>query len=168
MSAVADERRVPPERWAAELTEALAQGYVVLDVIAAVDERDQPEPGVEVVAELVDPTPGALRRLAVHVRVPDGSVLATVSTLWPGAAWHERVAAELTGVAIEGAEERLLLPTTYDGPPPLAKSAPLAARGSRPWPGAVEPGEAEDTATGRRSPGRRRQRAPGVPEGWPA
>lgn len=192
MAAADDSRRVPPEEWLAALGAARAEGYVVLDLLAAVDERDGVAAGVDVVAHLVDPTPAAVRRVAVVARVPDGAVLASASDLWPGAAWHERAAAELSGVAFEGESRRLLLPPTYDGPPPLAKATPLAARGSTPWPGATEPGEREGSGRAAQSGGeqsadrtgdakgepvgggvgprrvRRRQQPPGVPDGWPA
>ena len=53
----------------------------------------------------------------------------------------------------------LLLPDGFEGTP-LRKSFVLAARASKPWPGAKEPGEGHDSA---RAPGRRRVQAPGVP-----
>ena len=53
----------------------------------------------------------------------------------------------------------LLLPDGFEGTP-LRKSFQLAARASKPWPGAKEPGEGHETA---KSPSRRRVQAPGVP-----
>ena len=50
----------------------------------------------------------------------------------------------------------LLLPEGFEGTP-LRKSFMLAARASKPWPGAKEPGEGHDAP---KSPGRRRVVAP--------
>ena len=53
----------------------------------------------------------------------------------------------------------LLLPDGFEGTP-LRKSFVLAARASKPWPGAKEPGESEHA----KPTGRRRVSAPGVPD----
>jgi NADH-quinone oxidoreductase subunit C len=50
----------------------------------------------------------------------------------------------------------LLLPDGFEGHP-LRKDFVLAARVAKQWPGEKEPGGV---------PSRRRQRPPGVPEGW--
>ena len=55
----------------------------------------------------------------------------------------------------------LLLPEGFEGTP-LRKSFVLAARASKPWPGAKEPGESEAPGTG--SPSRRKLLPPGVPD----
>jgi NADH-quinone oxidoreductase subunit C len=54
----------------------------------------------------------------------------------------------------------LLLPDGFEGTP-LRKSFVLAARASKAWPGAKEPGEG---AEGSEKPGRRKIQAPGVPD----
>jgi NADH-quinone oxidoreductase subunit C len=53
----------------------------------------------------------------------------------------------------------LLLPEGFEGTP-LRKSFVLAARASKPWPGAKEPGESEASS----SPSRRKLLPPGVPD----
>ena len=55
----------------------------------------------------------------------------------------------------------LLLPEGFEGTP-LRKSFVLAARASKPWPGAKEPGESDAHGTG--SPSRRKLLPPGVPD----
>ena len=83
-----------------------------------------------------------------------------------GAAWHERETHEMFGIEVDGFDDGtglglrpLLLPDGFVGHP-LLKSFVLAARASKPWPGAKEPGEGHE---GARAPGRRRVTAPGVP-----
>jgi NADH-quinone oxidoreductase subunit C len=58
----------------------------------------------------------------------------------------------------------LLLPEGFEGNP-LRKSFVLAARVSKPWPGAKEPGESDTHA----APSRRKMLPPGVPDpsSWP-
>lgn len=188
---MSETRRVEHPRWRDELALCRSEGFAVLDLIAVVDESDRAtDPGLDVVAQLFDPTAGRCRRRSVWTRVPAGAVLPSAADVWAGARWHERAAAELSGLLVEGIDgddrqsQRLLLPPSYEGPPPLAKSTPLAARGSTAWPGAVEPGEspaADDTASdgdgdgaavGQDQPGRRRTRRrltpPGVPQEWPS
>ena len=53
----------------------------------------------------------------------------------------------------------LLLPDGFEGTP-LRKDFVLAARASKPWPGAKEPGESDTHA----APGRRKTLPPGVPD----
>ncbi|MDQ2758234.1 MAG: NADH-quinone oxidoreductase subunit C, partial [Actinomycetota bacterium] len=90
----------------------------------------------------------------------------SLTPVFAGAAWHERETHEMFGIAVEGFDDGtglglrpLLLPNGFEGHP-LLKSFVLAARASKPWPGAKEPGEGHDSA---RSPSRRRVQAPGVP-----
>ncbi|MDX6573948.1 MAG: NADH-quinone oxidoreductase subunit [Gaiellales bacterium] len=112
--------------------------------------------------------PAGLDRVLVRTRVPDGTALASVTDLWPGAAWHERETFEMFGVAFDGFEDGtglglrpLLLPEGFEGTP-MRKSFVLAARASKPWPGAKEPGESDAHGTG--SPSRRKLLPPGVPD----
>ncbi|MEU4764910.1 NADH-quinone oxidoreductase subunit C [Actinosynnema sp. NPDC023794] len=89
---------------------------------------------------------------------PD-DVLPSVADRWAGAAWHEREAAEMFGIALaDGEPAHLLLPDGFGGHP-LRKDFVLASRVVRPWPGRLEPGE-----DGTSSPSRRRAAPPGVPD----
>ena len=99
----------------------------------------------------------ALRRKLFRTRVPDGSSLASLTGVFRGAAWHERETHEMFGLDFDGFDDGtglglrpLLLPDGFEGTP-LRKSFVLAARASKPWPGAKEPGESEHAKpTGRR------------------
>jgi NADH-quinone oxidoreductase subunit C len=103
----------------------------------------------------------------LRTRVPaDDLVVPSATGVWPGAAWHERETHEMFGVDFAGFDDGtgmglrpLLLPDGFEGTP-LRKSFVLAARASKPWPGAKEPGESDAHA----SPSRRKTLPPGVPD----
>ncbi len=115
-------------------------------------------------------------RLQIHTRIPPGGSAPSLTGLWPGAAWHEREAWEMFGLAFDGFTDHTgagLRPLLLDGldgpdgpggggpgaemrstaggpepsyPPPLRKAVLLPARTGTPWPGAVEPGESPSDA----------------------
>lgn len=170
---VVENRRVAPAEWAGAVRTARDEGYAFFDWLSAVDETDGEEPGFDVVCHLIDVSRagggGGLRRLLLHTRLPQESALASVTGLFAGAAWHERETHEMFGIGFEGFDDGtgmglrpLLLPEGFEGTP-LRKDFVLAARASKPWPGAKEPGEGEGS-TARRSPSRRRLLPPGVPD----
>jgi NADH-quinone oxidoreductase subunit C len=163
---------VPASRWHDALAFARDElGLDFFDWLSAVDQTDAEPAGFDVVAHLVrapDETSTGLDRMLLRTRVADGAALASATDLWPGAAWHERETFEMFGVGFEGFEDGtglglrpLLLPEGFEGTP-LRKSFVLAARASKPWPGAKEPGESEAHGTG--SPSRRKLLPPGVPD----
>lgn len=184
-------RDVPLAQWSAALTSARDEGFDFFDWLTAVDESDAPEnPGFDLVCHLMNSSTGrssqsqnqsGLARLLVRTRVPEGQSAASATVLWTGAAWHERETHEMFGIDFEGFDDGtglglrpLLLPNGFDGTP-LRKSFVLAARASKPWPGAKEPGEGAggaDEASGGEGhgtkpdkPGRRKTvQAPGVPD----
>jgi NADH-quinone oxidoreductase subunit C len=162
---------VPREQWTAALGRARdVLGCDMLDWLSAVDEPDGEPPGVDVVAHLVETrsAPGTVRRMLVRTRLPAGDLtLASLTALWPGAAWHERETHEMFGVDFPGFTDRsgrglrpLLLPDGFCGTP-LRKSFVLAARAAKPWPGAKEPGESGEAHA---APSRRKLLPPGVPD----
>lgn len=136
------------------------------------DTDGAPGPGLEVVCHLMDVRHlggGGLRRLLLRTRVPEGTSLGSVTGVFAGAGWHEREVHEMFGLPVEGFDDGtgmglrpLLLPDGFEGTP-LRKSFQLAARASKPWPGAKEPGEGGG-ATAKRAPSRRRLLPPGVPD----
>ncbi|MGO0575298.1 NADH-quinone oxidoreductase subunit C [Ornithinimicrobium panacihumi] len=177
-----EQRRVEPGEWHDVVKGLRADGYAFFDWLSAVDQTDAPEaeegegqggpgPGFDVVCHLMD-VRSPLRRVLLTTRVSDGAALASVTDLYPGAAWHERETHEMFGIGFDGFEDGsgeglrpLLLPDGFEGTP-LRKSFQLAARASKPWPGAKEPGEGEGSTT-KRAPSRRRLLPPGVPdESW--
>lgn len=174
---VVQERRVEPGEWVSAVRAARDEGYGFFDWVSAVDETDAPEdadpgPGLEVVCHLMDVRRTGehrLRRLLLRTRVPEGTALGSVTGVFAGAGWHERELHEMFGLGIDGFDDGtgmglrpLLLPDGFEGTP-LRKSFQLAARASKPWPGAKEPGEGGG-ATAKRAPSRRRLLPPGVPD----
>ena len=166
--AVLDRRQVPVEEWARAVAEARDAAYTFFDWLTAVDETDAAEdPGFDIVCHLMDvSTPTRLRRMMIRTRVPEGAAVPSVTGIFKGAAWHERETHEMFGVDFDGFDDGtglglrpLLLPDGFEGTP-LRQSFVLAARASKQWPGAKEPGESEHTRT---TGGRRRVQAPGVP-----
>lgn len=173
---------VPAERWHDALAAAReGLGLDFFDWLSGVDEPAAEPAAVDVVAHLVVSRSGGdgigesagLVRLLLRTRLLVGELtLASVTDLWPGAAWHERETAEMFGVDFTGFDDGarsldgeplglrpLLLPDGFEGTP-LRKSFVLAARASKPWPGAKEPGESDTAA----SPSRRKMLPPGVPD----
>jgi NADH-quinone oxidoreductase subunit C len=163
---------LPREGWTAAALHARdVLGLDFLDWLSAVDQPDGDPAGVDVVLHVVSVSAGtfggALRRLLLRTRVPDAdSTLASLTTVWPGAAWHERETFEMFGVTFTGFEDLsghglrpLLLPDGFEGTP-LRKSFVLAARAAKAWPGAKEPGESSEG----RAPARRKVQPPGVPD----
>jgi NADH-quinone oxidoreductase subunit C len=157
---------VPAGRWHEALAAARdGLGLDFIDWLSAVD----------VLAHLVCSTSGGsaagpgvgLSRLLLRTRLPgQAPMVASVTDLWPGAAWHERETHEMFGVEFTGFDDGtglglrpLLLPDGFQGTP-LRKSFVLAARASKPWPGAKEPGDSDSGG----SPSRRKMLPPGVPD----
>jgi len=65
-------------------------------------------------------------RLRLRVEAPEGSSLASVSEIWPGADWYEREVFDLFGLEFEGHPNlvRILMPDDWTGYP-LRKDYPL-------------------------------------------
>ncbi|PRY57570.1 NADH-quinone oxidoreductase subunit C [Knoellia remsis] len=155
--------------WHEAVSAARATGYSFFDWLSAVDRTHEDDaPGFDIVLRALDVSHdmAPLRGIRLTTRLPEGEVIASVTDVYAGAAWHERETHEMFGVAFEGFDDGsgaglrpLLLPDGFEGAP-LRKSFVLAARASKPRPGGKEPGEGHDSA---KSPSRRRVQAPGVP-----
>lgn len=140
--------------WHAELASLRAMGYSYLDFLTGVDRLDH----VEVLAHVVAPDGLGRRRAATQIPISDAR-LASISDLYPAAAWHERETAEMFGIGFDGHPDPRRLLLRHESPvPPLRKACALRARVETPWPGAV------DTEGGRRP--RRAQLPPGVQASW--
>lgn len=152
-------------------------GLDFIDWLSAVDQPDADQPGLDVVVHVADSrssggSQGRLRRVLLRTRVTNAvGRLASLTPVWPGTAWHERETFEMFGLEFDGFDDGsprplrpLLLPEGFEGHP-LRKSFVLAARASKPWPGAKEPGESDSHA----APSRRKTLPPGVPDPatWP-
>jgi NADH-quinone oxidoreductase subunit C len=168
-------RDVPLHEWADALRAARTEGFDFFDWLTAVDQEDAEEsPGFDLVCHLMNSTTGngALARVLIRTRVPNGETPASITGLFPGAAWHERETYEMFGIDFRGFDDGtgqglrpILLPNGFEGTP-LRKSFVLAARASKAWPGAKEPGEGAPSHGGPAAdkPGRRKITAPGVPD----
>ena len=169
-------RDVPWQDWTVALTSARDEGFDFFDWLTAVDQMDAAEnPGFDLVCHLMNSSTGsgALARVLVRTRVPEGEPVGSATGLWTGAAWHERETHEMFGIEFEGFDDGtglglrpLLLPNGFDGTP-LRKSFVLASRASKAWPGGKEPGEgaSHGGAPGEEKPGRRKKvQPPGVPD----
>jgi NADH-quinone oxidoreductase subunit C len=157
---------VSPEAWinALEIARA-ALGCTYFDWLSAVDE---PGEGFRICAHLVavpQAEGAAVQRLVLRTTVPhDAPALPTATSVYAGAAWHERETHEMFGIDFTGHPNLipLLLPDGFEGHP-LRKDFVLAARVAKAWPGAKEPGEpAAGAAHG--GPKRRQMLPPGVPD----
>jgi NADH-quinone oxidoreductase subunit C len=158
-------RIVEPDAWRDVIAGLKADGYTYFDWLSAVDEQD----GVRLVVHLLRPDPWD--HLVVATFLDAGVAAQSVADVFAGAAWHERETHEMFGLDFDGFDDGtglglrpLLLPDGFEGTP-LRKSFVLAARASKPWPGAKEPGESDHDLRGK-SPGRRRVKPPGVPDDW--
>jgi NADH:ubiquinone oxidoreductase subunit C len=163
---------VPADGWVAAATCARDQlGMDYLDWLSAVDEPEGDPAGLDVVLHLAATDSfgtghRTVRRLLLRTRVPNSDpTLPSLTSLWPGVAWHERETFEMFGLTFTGFEDGtaaglrpLLLPDGFEGTP-LRKSFVLAARAAKAWPGAKDPGD-----SGAKAPSRRKTMPPGVPD----
>jgi NADH-quinone oxidoreductase subunit C len=152
----------PPARWVEAVTAARdGLGCDFFDWLTAVDELEQ---GYVVVAHVWSTARrhGVLLRTRLPHHEP---AVASVVSVYAGAAWPERETHEMFGIDFPGHPDLapLLLPPEFEGHP-LRKDFVLASRVAKPWPGAVEPGESTvDGSTVDGAPRRQPMRPPGVP-----
>jgi NADH-quinone oxidoreductase subunit C len=148
-------REVAAGEWVAAVSAARAEGYDYFDWLGAVDQVGRDD-SFAVIVRLIDVAADPLRAVRLRTELPRSAPeIETIATVFAGASWHEREAAELFGISFTGGDpRRLLLPEDFVGAP-LRKDAVLAARVGVEWPGVKEPGGA---------PSRRRMVPPGVPD----
>ncbi|WP_162529813.1 NADH-quinone oxidoreductase subunit C [Nocardioides caldifontis] len=129
---------VPLDGWAGAVAAAKGLGATYFDFLSAVDEPD----GIRVVCHLVRPVP--FEHLVLRTVLDTAATVASVASVFEGAAWHERETAEMFGVTfLDGSGEPLrlaplLLPPGFPHHP-LRKDYALQARVETPWPGEKEP-----------------------------
>lgn len=156
---------VPAASWIAALIAVRDQlGVTFFDFLTAIDEG---EDVFSVVAHLYAPPSGP----HVHLRtiVPAAGSLASATSVFAGASWHERETFEMFGIGFDGhpALLPLLLPDGFEGHP-LRKSFILAARATKSWPGAKEPGEGPELqAEGKPRRVNLPMGVPADPDSWP-
>ena len=141
---------VAPQAWVDTCASLAARGVSVVDWLTAIDR----EVGLDLVVCLVNP--GTAECVLVSCRFEgEHPRIASLSSMFPGADWHERETAEMFGVEFIGRESTERLLSRQPDRTPLRKSSPLEARVDVPWPGA-------DSDGGRR----RRKLPPGVRADW--
>lgn len=128
-------------QWLDRVREARAAGFEVFDWMSAVDEQTS---GVALVVQLI--APGAPARvLRLRAVVPPDAAIDSLTSVFAGAAWHEREAREMFGVEFlrfadgSGADLRPLLLVGSAPATPMRKDQVLSARRETPWPGAFDP-----------------------------
>ncbi len=92
----------------------------------------------EVLCLVGDLTEG--RRITLSADIPKESpVIASLTSVYVGADWHEREAMDMFGIEFTGHPDprNLYLPDGFLGHP-LRKSYPLMSREVKPWPGTVD------------------------------
>jgi NADH-quinone oxidoreductase subunit C len=160
---------VPVDAWVEAVSSARDELELTwFDTLTVVDEADGT---FSVIVHLVSlRTP--LASLMVRTRVSGAYSLESLAPTFEGAGWHEREAAEMFGLAFDGApdQRRLLLPDAFEGAP-LRKDFAMATRAARPWPGAKDPGESDadvpDSASDQPATAAKRRRRRAVPPGVP-
>ena len=98
--------------------------------------------GLEVLVHVY--SPDYVVHCNVHVPVdPTNPVCPSITSVFPGAIWHERETHEMFGIDFEGHPRlvNLYLPEDFEGRP-LLKSFRLSTRVVKDWPGAKDPEEA--------------------------
>ena len=150
---------IPVAGWVQALTAVRDElGCAFFDWLSAVDELEE---GFAVLAHLWS-VPDRFG-LLIRTRIPRADPrIPTATGVYAGASWHEREAAEMFGLIFTDHPnpEPLLLPDGFEGHP-LRKEFVLAARATKAWPGAKEPGESDHAP---RAGARRKITAPGVPD----
>ena len=148
---------IPATDWVLTLTALRDKASLkFFDWLSAVDEGDG---HFTVFCHLYDP--GTHHHILARTSLlPGEEQIGSVTSVFRGAAWHERETAEMFGIQFVGHPhpQRLLLSDEFVGHP-LRKNFVLTARVSKSWPGAKEPGE-----SGEGSPSRRKMQPPGVPD----
>jgi len=146
---------VPADAWVAAAQAAREElGCDFFDWLSAVDEL---EGQFSVVTHLWSTSNKHGVLLRTRLTSP-GLSLASLTSIYSGAAWHERETCEMFGIGFPDKLDPLLLPPEFEGNP-LRKSFVLASRVAKAWPGAREPGESHDA----NAPKRTTMRPPGVP-----
>ena len=146
--------QVEAAHWHTRAAEAREAGFTLLTNLTAVDEVGQSD-HIRVLLWLERPDDGRQVHLAA-LTPRDDAHLPDLTDLFPGCAWLQRQVHDFFGVAFEGADNRPLI--HHGGGAPLRKDVLLEPRQAQHWPGALEPGESEQ------SPSRRKLVPPGVPD----
>lgn len=141
--------KVDPSHWVEVHTKARDDlGLVYFSWLSAIDWSNEVEVGdppseeieerIEVLSTVADVSEG--RRVTFSADLPPkGSSIASLVSVYAGANWHEKEAAEMFGFDFAGHPDLgpHYLPEGFVGNP-LRKSYPLLSREVKPWPGDVD------------------------------
>ena len=158
---------MPAGQWQAVATAIRDDRRSACDFFDWLSAYDDEDAGLAVVVHVWSTSSHQSVVLRTHV-ARDDSRLPTLTSVWPGANWHERETFEMFGIDFDGHPNlvSLLLPDGFEGNP-LRKEFVLASRMAKAWPGAKEPGESDHdlvTPDGSPRPRRKTIQPPGVPE----
>ena len=149
------ERELSPGEWVDEHQDAKDRGLTFFDFMSAMDLGD----GRTGVATHVMAPDGSQREMFT-VEIASGESLPSLTSVYRGAAWHEREAHDLLGVHFSSHPD--LRPIIADEvTAPLRRDTALEPRTERRWPGLYEPGAAEGQ-TRRKRP----KAVPGINPEW--
>ena len=146
--------------WHASLEAARDEGFTFFDWLSAVDRTyDEGAPGFDITAHLLDlGTPRALRGILLVTRVADGEQVDSVTSLFAGAAWHERETFEMFGIDFAGFDDGSGMPirprrwSPSTSPASVAATSSSAANGgTRPY---MRPSGSTSTVGAKRHPPR--------------
>lgn len=109
------------------------------------DDIDNLEERYEVLCRLSSPVDDSAVILSTSL-AKDAARLDSLVSVYGGASWHEREAAEMFGIDFQGHPNlvNLYLPQEFEGHP-LRKSFALGSREVKPWPGRVDVEELPST-----------------------
>ncbi|MCA1735220.1 MAG: NADH-quinone oxidoreductase subunit C [Actinobacteria bacterium] len=159
--------RVDSARWVEALTKARDEhGLAFFSWLSAIDWSNDPSVGdkltseveerYELLAAVSDLSQGHM--VIYSTDLPhEMPAIASLTSVYPGANWHERESAEMFGINFQGHPqlEKLYLPDGFQGNP-LRKSFPLLSREVKPWPGMVDvekmPGQGDDEEPSEENP----------------
>jgi NADH-quinone oxidoreductase subunit C len=159
--------RVNSERWVEALTKARDEhGLTFFSWLSAIDWSNAPSVGDKLTSEVEE----RYELLAAVSDLSDGHMviystdlphekpaIASLTSVYQGANWHERESAEMFGIDFRGHPqlEKLYLPDGFQGNP-LRKSFPLLTREVKPWPGMVDvekmPGQGDEEEPSEENP----------------
>ena len=152
---------VAPEQWVNSAHQDREAGFDYLDFLSV---RELESGSFVVTAHLVNLDAFARAIIEAEWLEAESQNLPSLTSIYPGAHWHELEASELFGISFRDGVAASMAPVVEPfiaSQPALRRDFALTARLDQPWPGTNEPGLAWD------HPRRKRKRAvPGNPSTW--